>query len=236
MLLKQLYSSLFCLKKNLFCHNNFVKYNKILYYSVSIPNNEPKVDNDKKDELSELIDKYEEKIIYSSAIEDQKLKLGYTKNKIFENKLVKKIQKEVLIRNCIEPLPVSLKYLNKKLESNNFNEEIIENVEHEEQVTQFPFDTVDKFEENNNNNPHLREEFVERSIKDEILARKAELDKEGKSNWMTDYEYYDDSVVEDQNSWQINYGTPNPKSSVSNVPCGGCGALLHCKVLPLKAV
>ncbi|XP_012252787.2 nitric oxide-associated protein 1 [Athalia rosae] len=46
-------------------------------------------------------------------------------------------------------------------------------------------------------------------------------------DWMTDYEQYDDSAI-DQN-WQLNYGTPNPNSEVSVVPCGGCGALLHCK-------
>ncbi|XP_046423953.1 nitric oxide-associated protein 1 [Neodiprion fabricii] len=45
--------------------------------------------------------------------------------------------------------------------------------------------------------------------------------------WMTDYEEFDDGQ-EDEN-WQLNYGTPNPNSEVSSVPCGGCGALLHCK-------
>ncbi|GJQ75776.1 hypothetical protein Trydic_g17847 [Trypoxylus dichotomus] len=50
---------------------------------------------------------------------------------------------------------------------------------------------------------------------------------------MQDYENYDENNVEKEaeqvNSWQINYGTPDPKSTISNVPCGGCGALLHCK-------
>lgn len=32
-------------------------------------------------------------------------------------------------------------------------------------------------------------------------------------------------VIEDE----VNYGTPNPNVPVSNVPCGGCGALLHCQ-------
>lgn len=27
----------------------------------------------------------------------------------------------------------------------------------------------------------------------------------------------------------VNYGTPDPQSKVTNIPCGGCGALLHCK-------
>lgn len=29
--------------------------------------------------------------------------------------------------------------------------------------------------------------------------------------------------------WLSHYGTPDPNSSISSVPCGGCGALLHCK-------
>ncbi|KAL0126503.1 hypothetical protein PUN28_005099 [Cardiocondyla obscurior] len=47
-------------------------------------------------------------------------------------------------------------------------------------------------------------------------------------NWMVDVEQYNDAS--DQNgTWLNNYGTPNPNSDVSSVPCGGCGALLHCK-------
>lgn len=46
-------------------------------------------------------------------------------------------------------------------------------------------------------------------------------------NWMVDVEEYDDTSQED--TWLSNYGTPDPNSSVSSVPCGGCGALLHCK-------
>ena len=44
---------------------------------------------------------------------------------------------------------------------------------------------------------------------------------------MTDYETFDDKFEEE--SWESYYGTPDPDSEVSSVPCGGCGALLHCK-------
>lgn len=47
------------------------------------------------------------------------------------------------------------------------------------------------------------------------------------SNWMVDVEQYDDTLHQD--TWISMYGTPDPDSSVSSVPCGGCGALLHCK-------
>ncbi|CAK9796895.1 Nitric oxide-associated protein 1 [Anthophora plagiata] len=45
--------------------------------------------------------------------------------------------------------------------------------------------------------------------------------------WMHDYEQFDDNLIDVD--WYKNYGTPNPDSEVSSFPCGGCGALLHCK-------
>lgn len=47
------------------------------------------------------------------------------------------------------------------------------------------------------------------------------------SNWMVDVEQYNDDQEDDM--WLSHYGTPDPNSSISSVPCGGCGALLHCK-------
>ncbi|XP_017764432.1 PREDICTED: nitric oxide-associated protein 1 isoform X2 [Eufriesea mexicana] len=45
--------------------------------------------------------------------------------------------------------------------------------------------------------------------------------------WMTDYEQFDDTLI-DVYSYK-NYGTADPNSDVTSIPCGGCGALLHCK-------
>lgn len=45
--------------------------------------------------------------------------------------------------------------------------------------------------------------------------------------WMSDFEQYDDTLL---NTHSFNeYGTPDSSSKVSSIPCGGCGALLHCK-------
>ncbi|XP_074109711.1 nitric oxide-associated protein 1 isoform X2 [Cotesia typhae] len=46
-------------------------------------------------------------------------------------------------------------------------------------------------------------------------------------DWMRDYEQFNDSKIDD--SWQACYGTSNPSVPVSSIPCGGCGALLHCQ-------
>ncbi|XP_012270544.1 nitric oxide-associated protein 1 [Orussus abietinus] len=47
-------------------------------------------------------------------------------------------------------------------------------------------------------------------------------------DWLSDYDHYVEPMDSD-GSCGLNYGTPDPKSKVSSVPCGGCGALLHCK-------
>lgn len=46
------------------------------------------------------------------------------------------------------------------------------------------------------------------------------------STWMTDYEQFDDTLLNEHYNC---YGTSDPDSEVSSIPCGGCGALLHCK-------
>lgn len=49
---------------------------------------------------------------------------------------------------------------------------------------------------------------------------------------MSDYECYEERNLEEENSfpsWTSEYGTPDPSIDVSSVPCGGCGAFLHCQ-------
>lgn len=67
------------------------------------------------------------------------------------------------------------------------------------------------------------EEFVKANEKD---IPKGELWKVPHT-WMTDYEQFDDTLI-DVHSYK-NYGTADPDSHVTSIPCGGCGALLHCK-------
>lgn len=185
--------------------------------------------NQEHSSLSELIEKYEEKLIYSSVIESRKLKLGFKRNKVVEHMILTNARRMEFARSSVEPLPVSLKYLNKAKSMRTTEEKTNENISILPTVTQFPFENPDKYEENATNT-HAKDEVPEVSVKDQILVRKAEYEKN--KNWMTDYENYDDSIIEEDERkiWELNYGTPDPKSSVSNIPCGGCGALLHCKV------
>ncbi|XP_008471913.1 nitric oxide-associated protein 1 [Diaphorina citri] len=49
--------------------------------------------------------------------------------------------------------------------------------------------------------------------------------------WMRDYEVYDESEEDDFDidPSYFEYGTPDPSIPASTVPCGGCGAHLHCQ-------
>lgn len=44
-------------------------------------------------------------------------------------------------------------------------------------------------------------------------------------DWLKDYELYDES----EDDIESTYGTPDVSVPVSDIPCGGCGALIHCK-------
>ncbi|XP_037807042.1 nitric oxide-associated protein 1 [Lucilia sericata] len=48
-------------------------------------------------------------------------------------------------------------------------------------------------------------------------------------DWMEDYEYYNETNGENGLLKENKYGTADPNIPASNVPCNGCGAILHCK-------
>lgn len=50
--------------------------------------------------------------------------------------------------------------------------------------------------------------------------------------WWYDYEVYEEELIDDYRMQMsdVDFGTPNPNILPSNIPCGGCGANLHCRV------
>lgn len=173
--------------------------------------------------LEDFLEEFEPKIYYSSFIELQKLTIGYNSKSATLPKLKRKQEKELLKKESISPLPVYLKYLTENENPIQKNERSEENVE--ENIT-FPYNNatinLNEIEEvssngivHNDNSNQIDEEIKSRyRIKNDQF-------------WMTDYENYDDndkSNIPDQN-----YGTADPTCLISSVPCGGCGALLHCR-------
>lgn len=202
--------------------SHILKNKRYLYLTNHLNNVSSPKQNEKS--LEYLINKYEDKIAYNSTIENLKPKYGYRKNKAIEQKQIKEHEKNFQKIQRIEPIPVVLKHFNKQNTLKTMNK--TENNRNPQNITQFPFESVDKIEINSNAKHETNEGI--NIPKNEISERNTLLEKT-KVNWMTDYENYDDSITEDDLTWKLNYGTPDPKSAVSNVPCGGCGALLHCK-------
>lgn len=81
------------------------------------------------------------------------------------------------------------------------------------------FDSGDEDSSETHNLPYAR--FLKVEKDEDVKVPEERVPK----NWMQDYELYDESEQEIQSI----YGTPNSSIPVSNVPCNGCGAHLHCK-------
>lgn len=185
-----------------------------------------------QEKLVSSIQKYKNKLLYSGYIESHRLKLGYKRNVATLQKRSRLEENERLKKQSADPLPLSLKYLyatdNDDDSINKTNESSIEPLE-QNISTHFPFEVKDS---NIINYDIQSEKVVQENQEYQNLADleiKERLKYLNASNWMTDYENYEETEVEQENNWKINYGTPDPNSNISNVPCGGCGAQLHCK-------
>lgn len=132
-----------------------------------------------------------------------------------------------------QPLPLTLKYLTEDANA-KMNDKVVESEQTEVQkITHFPFDQNYDFYTVDNENIESKEPLIGDAAKEEIHNRYIVM--KNTKDWMTAYDNFENDLLDDDNDrelndWTINYGTPDPRSKISNVPCGGCGALLHCKV------
>ncbi|XP_058056072.1 nitric oxide-associated protein 1 [Anopheles bellator] len=115
----------------------------------------------------------------------------------------KKLAKEAA---QLKPFPVALK----QLSSESFNDRGEEP------------DTETNHESNLPSTYHMPYERLSLRIPKTDASHEADLST---GAWLSDYEYYDEDQQDDEVSF---YGTPDPEEPVSQIPCGGCGALLHC--------
>lgn len=145
------------------------------------------------------------KIYYSSYVEGSTLKKGYVKNKILEQRIAKTEKDRVHEAARIQPFPVALQHLyGEKLEADPPESD------DSDKVTDYiPYENVER--------------IVEKINLEHNESREQDTPVTGK--WMSDYEFYEEDEEDDRTSF---YGTPDPQEPTSNIPCGGCGALLHC--------
>ncbi|KAK9504598.1 hypothetical protein O3M35_010900 [Rhynocoris fuscipes] len=142
--------------------------------------------------------------------------------------------------NDLKPSSISLKYLN---DFENKSEYIDESVDSCAEVPtesfNFPYsqkfsvdDKIFELDEQLSSSTVANNE-IEYEDKDGSIDQsltKLSSSKYGK-RWMNDYEKYTEESEDETgiDEWRFNYGTANPDKPVSNVPCGGCGAFLHCQ-------
>lgn len=177
-------------------------------------------------DFSALLHKYNDKIKFNSYLEREKLDLGYYKYYLKNLKKRKVLLQKEYKEKSLPPLPISLRYYVD--EERLLREE--NDTDHVEEPNDFqlPFGSATKVEYNNNK-PSKPNNNVD-------LEKSADFDRSNIQKWMTNYEHFDDSQMtsdddtDDElgNSWSKYYGTADPTANVSRVPCGGCGALLHC--------
>lgn len=182
--------------------------------------------HDKNKDFPELLQKYKDKIIFNSYLESDKLKLGYYR---YHKKTVKEAKATLgkeLKEKSLPPLPVSLQYYVDK--DRLLQDEEVATTTEPDKEFQLPFGSSSKIDYDDS------KLVPSKKATNTDITTEQEFDRSNINQWMTNYEYFDDtkiaSELEDggENEWLNQYGTPDPTVGVSRVPCGGCGALLHC--------
>ncbi|XP_013187958.2 nitric oxide-associated protein 1 [Amyelois transitella] len=206
-------------------HN--VLYKRFNYVCASTNANENDKNNQKED-FQSLLQRYKEKIRFNSYLEHEKLQLGHFKYYLKTLKRAKEsLAKEQKIKS-LPPLPVALQYYVDK-DRLLAEDTPVKQEESNSEVFQLPFSNVTNVEIT-----HNKDDQFQSSPSDNVASdNEAEFDRSNIKKWMTNYEHFDDTRLEEESDdesteWVKQYGTPDPTINVSNVPCGGCGALLHC--------
>jgi len=197
-------------------------------------------------EMEELKDKLGDvfsKIMFNSVIEFSNFKGSWKKSRVVADRQEKLKISKINEKDPLANIPVTLKYLRDMPEIHKTNETPVEAQEEGEFVC-LPYgiktelDTVSSSKDQHNEN----EEDTGLSDQSSELRRSSwnqlpvtMMCNSSVSNWMSDYECYDENEdgCENHRPWELNYGTPDASVPISDVPCGGCGALLHCQVISL---
>jgi hypothetical protein len=199
-----------------------------------------------EEELEELKSKLEaasNKIIFNSVLEFAKFKGNWKKRRVLEDRQEKLKVSEINKKDRWSNIPVALKYLTDTPEIHATNENQI-NSQSENEIVCLPYSIETELD--TAISTKIQQQEIEKGIDlPDQQTLKSELGSSNLtqfsattvsntsvSNWMSDYECYDESggVFENAKPWELNYGTPDITIPISGIPCGGCGAMLHCQV------
>ncbi|KAF5298147.1 hypothetical protein FQA39_LY02571 [Lamprigera yunnana] len=177
-------------------------------------------------EFDKLIETHIDKFVFNSYLYKTNPKFSF-KTRLKFKQIEKNYYDQI---QSAEPLPTVLKYITTITKMPQ--EELSLPSDETKDKFHFPYgsDTAISVHRDENVQENQEDEITDKT---EWLIRKryetyTNLDH---SKWMVDYENYEDdeTQLDCKSEWRINYGTPDAESEVSYVPCGGCGALLHCK-------
>ncbi|XP_075221694.1 uncharacterized protein LOC142324685 [Lycorma delicatula] len=224
------------LNKSLYRNSCFVKRN----YSFKSAS-ELKTDYENYVAFKELRNNFREKVIYHSFYKYEDFLLQ-KKKEIGRSKSEEKNHSRIYLA------PASLKYI---LEDDNrscliTNEQKDELTKSEEtnsvvlpyNVSKVKVSGTDDVNFNNAdecNFPENEKESVNCLYKESDVHNLIKDNTKHISNkkWMKDYDIFEEEQDSDEELLEFNkrseYGTPDSTIPMSNVPCGGCGALLHCQ-------
>ncbi|CAG9804661.1 unnamed protein product [Chironomus riparius] len=157
---------------------------------------------------SEQLEKFKDRILFNSLLEVQKIKIRKL-DEVTSSLVKRRLKQEDALG--VVPLPVVLNQLCEEKPKEQDTEEL----DFKKQNKQVEF-TVSSL-------PYSR--FLKVQSSELKESQENEDKKVVPNNWLKDYELYDEA----EDELQSEYGTPDPNFPVTNVACGGCGALLHCK-------
>lgn len=161
---------------------------------------------------SEALEKFKDKIAFNSLLEVQKVRIKKL-DEITSRQIKRRMKEEEDLG--VVPISVALSQLCDSRPQRRIieDEEDAMEVKNEFKVSSLPYSRFLK---------------VEKATGEEAVSQVRTIEYKKKSppkNWLKDYELYDEA----EDDLQSEYGTPDPHYPVTEVPCGGCGALLHCK-------
>lgn len=166
-----------------------------------------------------LLHENQNKITFSSYLEREKVSLGYFKYYLKSLKRGKQEQERAFTERHLPPLPLSLQYYVDK--DKLLKEESNEIIPEPDKAFQLPFAKTTEVEIDNSKDTTPEVQSTLQTDDKDVF------DRSDISKWMRNYEHFDDSQ-EIIGEWSQYYGKADQSAPISHVPCGGCGALLHC--------
>lgn len=168
---------------------------------------------------------YEKKIVYNEVL----YKENVEKKRLQEIEKQKRQEERVqaILSNEYTP-SISLKYL---------SEEKIEHVKksEEESSVHFPFKIEKSYVQRSYESLENErgEEACSNNLKDDCITLESleePVSVQSPNKYINEHVFMKDDLEDDSIPYDIRYGTADSNIPPSSVPCGGCGAHLHCTV------